>query len=482
MAHPAIPVLAKVLGVGAVGAGGWWLWKGKHKHHAQSMKVGQDSAIVVPTTDDDPVLSQTDVPPTSDDISEVVTDDSDEVVGYNDTWEPDGYGGWRHHRYHRRYIPPPITPGLFPLAPTLVTPFGPTPLAIQSPYDVQRALNALGHGPLEVTGRIDPPTQAAIVDFQQKHGIAPTGVTRETTSHLQNAVQATLPKLSVPASGRTTPAAMPRTSAPAQTAVHAVATAPAPKTSSAPTPAPAAHSAHHGDCAIGAEPVVVHANPTTPAAVAKVISEHPITTPHAVQQALNKAGATPTLKVDGVIGPKTVAATKAFQIATGLVPDGVPGPKTRTALAIATCPPRKRHCLPCTCPDVGIPYFEDLGVIPYSDNEWFRRWGRTHHLRAVDPTRRGGAPITYVCPPPAKLYPGSMVSRNEQFLNWSATHHLMSMVDCDRYEFGAEFGSSGTSQLKKQGPRRSLYTAPMNATANRYGGNIPYSGISRRFG
>lgn len=49
------------------------------------------------------------------------------------------------------------------------------------------------------------------------------------------------------------------------------------------------------------------------------------------QRSLNALGA--DLKVDGKIGPKTTAAIKAFQAANRLVPDGLPGPVTREAIA-----------------------------------------------------------------------------------------------------------------------------------------------------
>lgn len=49
-----------------------------------------------------------------------------------------------------------------------------------------------------------------------------------------------------------------------------------------------------------------------------------------LQKALNRHGA--KLKVDGVRGPDTVAATKAFQQARGLDVDGIDGPKTWAAL------------------------------------------------------------------------------------------------------------------------------------------------------
>lgn len=51
-----------------------------------------------------------------------------------------------------------------------------------------------------------------------------------------------------------------------------------------------------------------------------------------LQAALNKAGADPRLVEDGVDGPNTRRAVKAFQTAHGLAADGVIGPNTRAAL------------------------------------------------------------------------------------------------------------------------------------------------------
>lgn len=51
-----------------------------------------------------------------------------------------------------------------------------------------------------------------------------------------------------------------------------------------------------------------------------------------MQAALNRAGASAPLKVDGDFGPATERALKAFQQARGLVPDGVAGPRTWGAL------------------------------------------------------------------------------------------------------------------------------------------------------
>lgn len=53
---------------------------------------------------------------------------------------------------------------------------------------------------------------------------------------------------------------------------------------------------------------------------------------HDVQQALNQLGATPPLAVDGVAGPKTIAAVKSFQSQAGITVDGVVGPETTAAL------------------------------------------------------------------------------------------------------------------------------------------------------
>lgn len=52
-----------------------------------------------------------------------------------------------------------------------------------------------------------------------------------------------------------------------------------------------------------------------------------------LQSALNKAGAGP-IAVDGRIGPATKAAIVRFQKLRGLTPDGIAGPKTRTALGM----------------------------------------------------------------------------------------------------------------------------------------------------
>ena len=53
---------------------------------------------------------------------------------------------------------------------------------------------------------------------------------------------------------------------------------------------------------------------------------------HDLQARLNALGAKPPLKLDGIFGPKTLAAVRAFQQAHGLKVDGLVGPKTTAAL------------------------------------------------------------------------------------------------------------------------------------------------------
>jgi peptidoglycan hydrolase-like protein with peptidoglycan-binding domain len=54
-----------------------------------------------------------------------------------------------------------------------------------------------------------------------------------------------------------------------------------------------------------------------------------------IQRALNTLGIKPAVTEDGKMGPKTVAAVKAFQRTAGLVVDGSAGPATKAALSNA---------------------------------------------------------------------------------------------------------------------------------------------------
>jgi N-acetylmuramoyl-L-alanine amidase len=63
---------------------------------------------------------------------------------------------------------------------------------------------------------------------------------------------------------------------------------------------------------------------------------------HDVQQALLRSGFSPG-PVDGVFGPKTLAAVKAFQAARNLVVDGIVGPATSAALGTVTLAARSER-------------------------------------------------------------------------------------------------------------------------------------------
>lgn len=56
------------------------------------------------------------------------------------------------------------------------------------------------------------------------------------------------------------------------------------------------------------------------------------------QRRLNADGASPQLRLDGSFGPRTAAATRAWQAQRGLVPDGIVGPRTREAARRDTLP------------------------------------------------------------------------------------------------------------------------------------------------
>lgn len=54
-----------------------------------------------------------------------------------------------------------------------------------------------------------------------------------------------------------------------------------------------------------------------------------------VQRALNELGTDPPLAEDGIIGPKSIAAIRAFQESAAIHVDGIAGPETRAALSKA---------------------------------------------------------------------------------------------------------------------------------------------------
>jgi peptidoglycan hydrolase-like protein with peptidoglycan-binding domain len=165
----------------------------------------------------------------------------------------------------------PTTPAL-PAAPTG---------AIATLADVQSALNALGGAgtPLKVDGINGPKTIAAVKAFQSTHGLIVDGIALPKTKAALALALAGGPGVAVPA-------------VPAPLVVPPIST------------------------------------PTAPLGAIGTLAD--------VQNALNVLGGPGTpLKVDGINGPKTIAAVKAFQGAHGLAVDGIAGPKTKAALAQA---------------------------------------------------------------------------------------------------------------------------------------------------
>ena len=142
---------------------------------------------------------------------------------------------------------------------------------------VQQMLNALGASPkLAVDGLNGPKTQASVRAFQAAHGLPPTGTADTATQN-----------------------AMLRASAAAAQA-PAVQQVQATRMLAAPAPGASASMDLRG-----------------------------------VQHALNLLGQSPPLVEDGINGPKTSAAVRAFQSTHGLAIDGNAGPKTKSVLVAA---------------------------------------------------------------------------------------------------------------------------------------------------
>lgn len=198
--------------------------------------------------------------------------------------------------------------------PIIVSPAGASSLAVGSVKDVQHALNTLGYSkpPLVEDGKLGPKTGMCIRAFQSKNRLTVDGNAGPATraalsaaltqmaggnSAIGNAVQT-----GNPASGKVTvrPVVKPVYSTQSQTELGPYDTAPN------------------------------RAGQTVNTASALTMTNAQ------VQHALNLTGATPKLQEDGKLGPRSVAAIKSFQAAHGLIPDGVAGAKTKTALYLAS--------------------------------------------------------------------------------------------------------------------------------------------------
>lgn len=171
-------------------------------------------------------------------------------------------------------------------APIVITKGGPSSIAVGTVKDIQRSLNTLGYAkpPLKVDGILGPKSIAAIKAFQSKNKLVVDGSASDT-------VRAALSASLCNAAGGVS-------------IVGAIAQNSSPETGAA----------------IAPNGAIID----TKAALGMSIKD--------VQYSLNGLGASPKLVVDGKSGPKTVAAIKSFQTAHGLIPDGVAGAKTKTAL------------------------------------------------------------------------------------------------------------------------------------------------------
>jgi GH24 family phage-related lysozyme (muramidase) len=136
----------------------------------------------------------------------------------------------------------------------------------------------------------------------------------------------------------------------------------------------------------------------------------------AIQKRLNDLGATPPLVTDGIPGPMTTGAVKAFQANHGLTSDGIVGPATLAALGLSGMDPTKgtakgiKPSVVLALPQVfgkwegaGLPYM-------YTDSKGFVTTG-TGNL--IDPI---GAALSL----PWKRPDGSLASQSEITDAWNA--------------------------------------------------------------
>ncbi|WP_197521074.1 peptidoglycan-binding protein [Bradyrhizobium icense] len=73
-----------------------------------------------------------------------------------------------------------------------------------------------------------------------------------------------------------------------------------------------------------------------------------------LQSSLNKLGTDPQLDVDGIVGPATRNAVRAFQLAQGLAVDGIAGPNTIAAIEVALAKGKPLPTIPVP-PEITLP-------------------------------------------------------------------------------------------------------------------------------
>jgi peptidoglycan hydrolase-like protein with peptidoglycan-binding domain len=309
-------VAAKIIATGALGFGGYEAWKHFYPK-LQSLRTvsssGHPVQVVVPVkplTLRMPIKSQTISP----------------VPSNNGT--------------QNNFIPPPSAPtGRVANEPTVITPTGSANLSVDNVSDVQNALNALGWTPaLKPDGILGPLTSSAISSFEQSHGLPVDG---QTSAGLRTAIQGALSR--VAGTQAHIGQSLPVQSAP-QT-VNASAS-PVAEVATVAIQSPAAKSLINSGLSAVASLFSDSGDDS-----ADTSADTPSNSPkkdaiQSLQHALNMLGSSPPLKEDGNFNDETVAAVRAFQIVFGMASDGIPGPKTATAMAVALDPSAQQVIVP----------------------------------------------------------------------------------------------------------------------------------------
>jgi lysozyme family protein len=85
-----------------------------------------------------------------------------------------------------------------------------------------------------------------------------------------------------------------------------------------------------------------------------VVGDEPVRDGVWLQTSLNNLGANPQIEADGIVGPATRNAVRAFQLSQGLVADGLVGPATFAALDKALATGKKVPTMPVP-PEIVLP-------------------------------------------------------------------------------------------------------------------------------